>query len=154
LSPWAFLVLLLALTLVGCDDANSSRTTTRENGSPQEKSAELRAKFPQFVKTTESQHAVFSTHPTTGGGGDPVNAGVHGNPVKVNGLPVLLLYEAQELIRNSKLGKMPPHNTDGTVLVEARIHLKRESVRLSTEDGDRREVYSAVIDELIYCEWQ
>ena len=61
---------------------------------------------------------------------------------------------ALQLIRGSKLGKLPPHNTNGTVLVEARIHLVRESVRLSTEDGSSREVYSAVIDELIHCEWR
>jgi len=144
----------LHLVFVGCDGSDTSRTTTIEDADPQERSAELRAKYPQFRITTESQHAVFSTRPETGGGGHPVNAGAYGHPVKVNGLPVLLLWEAQELIRNSKLGKLPPHNTKGTILVEARIHLERESVRLSTPDGSSREVYSAVIDKLIHCEWQ
>ena len=148
------LFLTIHAAVVGCYDSNSDHTQPPEISDPQKTSAALRAKFPQFRNTTEGQHAVFATRPATGGGGDPVLAGEFGNPVKVNGLPVLLLYDARELLRGRKLGKLPPHNTDGTLLVEARIHLKRESVRLSTPDGDSREVYSAVIDELIRCEWQ
>ena len=144
----------LYLGTVGCGDSKLDQTPLPEASDPRERSAALRAEFPQFRNTTEGQHAVFATRPATGGGGDPVLAGEFGNPVKVNGLPVLLLYDAQELLRSRKLGKLPPHNTDGTLLVEARIHLKRESVRLSTPDGDLREVYSAVIDELFHCEWQ
>jgi hypothetical protein len=109
-------------------------------------------KSPRFERTTESQDAVFLTESWTGGGGDPVQTKLGGRPVKVDGLPVLLLFDAQQLIR-SRLGKQPPECEQGAILVEAQLHLERTSVTTSAREGDTRTVYSAVIDNLISSEW-
>jgi hypothetical protein len=109
-------------------------------------------RVPQFKPITESQHAVFLTQSWTGGGGDPVQTKLGERPVEVDGLPVLLLYDGQQLIRR-QLGKQPPECKRGAILVEAELHLERTSVRTSAEGGSSRTVYSAVIDKLISSEW-
>jgi len=105
-----------------------------------------------FEATTKSQHARFFTEPWTGVAGDPVQTELGGRPVRVDGLGVLLLHDGKQLIRK-QLGPQPSDCKGAERFVEARLHLERTRVGISVPGGGTRTVYSAVIEELISCEW-
>lgn len=104
----------------------------------------------EFAHTAGPQHAVFVTQHWSGGGGDPVLLGRLTRTAHIDGRPVYLTSAAQEQVRQN-LG--PQANSTGAVLVEARIHLDRKSVSVSTDPPSNRSVYSVVIDELLRAEW-
>lgn len=111
------------------------------------------SQFPQFVPTEQSQRAVFlTTMSWSGVAGKPLQTRSGGRPVKVNGLPVYLLSDSQQLVRN-QLGKQPPESQHGSILVDARIHLKHASIKTSEQGGGRKSVYAVVIEELYSSQW-
>lgn len=111
------------------------------------------SKFPQFDATANTQRAVFfTTTGWTGVAGEPLLLKPQGRPAKVNGLPVYLDSDTSQSIRK-QLGKQPPDCKNGTILVDAQIHLKQSGLKTSAKGGGRKSVYVVVIEELHYCGW-
>jgi hypothetical protein len=134
---------LVSCTMLACEQRNPA---VQPDNDPA-------ARFPQFQPTAKSQRAVFVTEPWTGGGGDPLQTKIRGRTEKLDGLPVYLLEDTQQLIRKN-VGPQPPDIKHARILVDAQIHLERTTVKRTTELGDSsRKVYKVVIEKLNSSQW-